>query len=84
MEEHRTQLAEAQGALQREVAVLKEAYGEQEATIRLQELINRATSTPDLMHLVTDYFRNWLKCDAVGIRLREGEYFSVLRDERVF
>ncbi len=75
VEEHTTQLAEAHRALQGEVVALEEAHAEQEATIRLQELINRATSTRELMHLVTDYFRNWLKCDAVGIRLREGEDF---------
>ncbi len=75
MEEHTTKLAEANRALQGEVAALEEAHAEQEGTIRLQELINRATSTRELMHLVTDYFRNWLKCDAVGIRLREGEDF---------
>lgn len=73
MDESTTELIVAQESQQAEISALEEACAEQEATIGLQEVIIRATSPQELMQLATDFFLGWLKCDAVGIRLRDGE-----------
>jgi len=45
------------------------------ATIELLRIINATTTTRGLISGVTSFLKNWLGCDAIGIRLSEGEDF---------
>ena len=51
------------------------AHEEREITIKLLSLINSKNQIHDLMKLVTGLLRDWSGCEAVGIRLRDGEDF---------
>ena len=48
---------------------------EQEATIKLLGLINATNHLHGLIKAVTVYLRDWSGCEAVGVRLRDGEDF---------
>ena len=51
------------------------AQEEREITIKLLSLINSMNQIHDLMKLVTSLLRDWSGCEAVGIRLQDGEDF---------
>jgi len=53
----------------------KLAKEEREITIKLLSLINSRNQVHDLMKLVTAILRDWSGCEAVGIRLQDGEDF---------
>ena len=53
----------------------KTAQEEREITIKLLSLINSRNQIHDLMKLVTGLLKDWSGCEAVGIRLQEGEDF---------
>jgi two-component system, cell cycle sensor histidine kinase and response regulator CckA len=48
---------------------------EREAMIELLNITNKSKTKRELIHLTTTFIKNWLKCDAVGIRLKEGDDF---------
>jgi PAS domain S-box-containing protein len=56
-----------------DVTARKLSDNEREATIRLLSLLNAKNSTHDLMNSVTVFLKNWSGCEAIGIRLRDGE-----------
>jgi PAS domain S-box-containing protein len=51
------------------------AEGKWEITVRLFEAINASNDLHDLMKAVTGLLRDWIDCEAIGIRLRDGEDF---------
>ncbi|MHC4887188.1 MAG: transporter substrate-binding domain-containing protein, partial [Planctomycetota bacterium] len=53
----------------------KQAEDEREFTIRILGLIGRPNSLRELMQSCTSIMREWSKCQAVGIRLAQGEDF---------
>ena len=53
----------------------KRAEGEREITIKFLELINEETDTADLVRAAATFFQEQSGCQAVGIRLREGDDF---------
>ena len=53
----------------------KIAQDEREITIKLLSLINSKNHIHDLMKLVTSLLKDWSGCEAVGIRLQNGEDF---------
>ncbi|MBN1392617.1 MAG: PAS domain S-box protein, partial [Sedimentisphaerales bacterium] len=53
----------------------KEAQQEREITIKLLSLINSSNRMQELMKLVTVFLRDWSGCEAVGIRLQDGDDF---------
>ncbi|MBF0559454.1 MAG: PAS domain S-box protein [Nitrospirae bacterium] len=48
---------------------------EREITIRLMHLLNSRNNLHELMHSVIDLLKDWTGCEAIGIRLRDGEDF---------
>jgi PAS domain S-box-containing protein len=46
---------------------------ETEITVQFLRLVNESTGTRDLIRAVTTFFQQQSGCDAVGVRLREGE-----------
>ena len=48
---------------------------EREATLELLRLLNQPSLTHELIALVARFLQDWTGCEAVGIRLREGEDF---------
>ena len=67
-------------AEQRQVAIvfndisgIKRAEEEREATIEFLGLVNLSQGTKDLIHKATIFFQERSGCEAVGIRLREGD-----------
>ncbi|HBF34848.1 TPA: hypothetical protein DDW35_09830, partial [Candidatus Sumerlaeota bacterium] len=57
----------------RDITHRKRAEFERETAIEFLRLVNESTSTPDLIHRAVEFFQKCSGCDAVGIRLREGE-----------
>jgi PAS domain S-box-containing protein len=51
----------------------KKAEAEREVMIEFLKIANAATSTPDLVKASVDFFQKQSGCDAVGIRLKEGD-----------
>ena len=51
----------------------KKAEEERELMIKLLSLINSNNQMQELMRLVTVFLKDWSGCEAVGIRLRDGE-----------
>jgi PAS domain S-box-containing protein len=45
---------------------------EQKANLEILSMVNRIGSKEDFVHAVITYLKDWLKCDAVGIRLKDG------------
>ena len=48
---------------------------EQEITIELLHFLNAKNQKHELMELVTKFLKDWSGCEAIGIRLQEGEDF---------
>jgi PAS domain S-box-containing protein len=48
---------------------------ERETTLTLLRLLNDQADTPGLIRSLTGFLREWTGCDAVGVRLREGDDF---------
>ncbi len=57
----------------RDITQIKRAEGEREVTLCLLGLLNRANDTHELLAGVTLLMRDWSGCEAVGVRLEEGE-----------
>jgi PAS domain S-box-containing protein len=53
----------------------KRAEQEREVTVRLLDLLNGSSDIPELMEDVVLLLRDWFGCDAVGVRLRDGDDF---------
>jgi len=53
----------------------KAAEQERETTIELFRIIHSSRSVRELTKRLTAFLKGWLNCDAVGIRLREGDDF---------
>ena len=53
----------------------KRAENERETTIKLLRLLNAKNDLHELMRAVILFIHDWSGCEAVGIRLREGEDF---------
>jgi PAS domain S-box-containing protein len=51
----------------------KRAEQEREVTIEFLRLVNRSTGTQEILHAVTTFFQEQSGCEAVGIRVREGD-----------
>ncbi|MDW7733627.1 MAG: PAS domain S-box protein, partial [Methanolobus sp.] len=51
----------------------KLAENEREITIRLLDLLNVSNDLPELISSVTELLQNWSGCEAVGIRLKDGD-----------
>lgn len=74
--------------LRRELAAAREAIAEsvgpsaevryrheREASLTLLRLLNDRNNTHELIRSLTDYLQQWTGCEAVGVRLREGDDF---------
>lgn len=48
---------------------------ERETTLTLLRMLNNPTSTDELLDRITGWLREWTGCEAVGVRLRQGEDF---------
>ncbi len=59
------------GVLQ-DVTERKRIEKERKINIELLKIINAATSKQNLIESVVIYLKQWLNCDAIGIRLKEG------------
>ena len=59
----------------RDITERKRAEAEREVTVRLLSLINGQNDLHGLMQAATTLLRDWSGCEAVGIRLREGDDF---------
>ncbi len=59
----------------RDVAQRRHLEEEREITIRLLRIINARNDLRGVMHEATSLLRGWFECEAVGIRLREGDDF---------
>ncbi len=59
----------------RDITSRKRDEAEREITIRLLGLLNQASDLHELMREVTTLMHAWSGCEAVGIRLREGDDF---------
>jgi PAS domain S-box-containing protein len=57
----------------RDISEQKRAQREREATIAFLRLVNEATETRDLVQAAATFFQRQSGCEAVGIRLHEGE-----------
>jgi len=52
---------------------------EQETTLRLLRLLNDPSNTPEMVRNLTVFLREWSGCEAVGVRLREGQDYPYLK-----
>ncbi|MBI5685036.1 MAG: PAS domain S-box protein [Verrucomicrobia bacterium] len=59
----------------RDITERKRTEEEREITVRLLSLFNASNSTHELMREVAALLQKWFGCDAVGIRLRDGDNF---------
>ncbi len=59
----------------RDITERKKAEEEREATIGLLHLLNTTNHIHELMKLVTTFLKDWSDCEAVGIRLQDGDDF---------
>ncbi len=66
----------------RQVAILfnditkrRQVDEERGVTVRLLQLLHERNDLHDLMQAITALLRNWIGCEAIGIRLRSGEDF---------
>ncbi len=57
----------------RDITAEKRAARETEATVRLLEILNARTSLREMMQGLLGFMRDLSGCDAVGIRLRDGD-----------
>ncbi|MBX7258464.1 MAG: PAS domain S-box protein [Candidatus Hydrogenedentes bacterium] len=59
----------------RDVSTELQHRRERESNLRLLQLVNENTETTDLIRAVTGHLQEWMECEAVGIRLQQGEDF---------
>ncbi len=59
----------------KDISNRKEIEEEQKASIELLRLISQAKSQSEMMHNVVIFLKGWLNCDAVGIRVKQGDDF---------
>jgi PAS domain S-box-containing protein len=59
----------------RDITHRKQAEEEREATIRLLSMLNSENGFHDMIKLISMFLHDWSGCEAVGIRLREGNDF---------
>lgn len=57
----------------RDISERKQAEGEREITVELLRLANQSNGLRDLVRAAVAFFRQQSGCEAVGVRLREGE-----------
>jgi len=62
-------------ASSRDITERKQLEEERRATIELLRICNAASDKRELMKMLTGFLRGLTGCDAVGVRLREGEDF---------
>jgi PAS domain S-box-containing protein len=62
----------------RDFSAARRAEEERKATIDLLSLINSSADTGDLARTLAVYLRSWSGCEAVGIRLRDGDDFPYI------
>ncbi len=67
------QVAERTRLLTAEITERKRAEQEREVTIAFLRLVNETAGTAELIHNTLTFFKRHSGCDAVGIRLREGD-----------
>jgi PAS domain S-box-containing protein len=58
-----------------DITAIKLIEEEQQTNIELLRIINASTSKEDLIESTVVFLKQWLKCDAVGIRLKDGDDF---------
>ena len=79
MEMQNEELQRAQAAAiessRREVAAAAGNRRKQETTLDLLRLLNDPNNTRELIRSLTEYLQQWSGCEAVGIRLRDGNDF---------
>jgi|GEM_PF-276476 len=59
----------------RDITELKEAESERKIVLELLSRLNQNNSLHQLLEQITELLRQWSGCDAVGIRLQEGDDF---------
>lgn len=59
--------------ISRDITEKKAADQERDATINLLKIISSSDNLQDLMKTIIIYLKNWSGCEAVGIRLRDGD-----------
>jgi PAS domain S-box-containing protein len=57
----------------RDITEQRRAQQERETTIAFLRMVNNSTGTPELVQAATSFFQKQSGCEAVGIRLHEGE-----------
>ncbi len=57
----------------RDITERKIAESEKEITVNLLNLLNTSNEKDELIHSVSDILYKWSDCEAVGIRLKEGD-----------
>ena len=58
-----------------DITVLKQAREKQKTTVEILGLCNKAGSTRELMQSLMHYFQKITDCEAIGVRLRDGDDF---------
>ena len=77
------------GAILGVVLVFRDVTGElrnrreHETTLQLLRLLNEQNLTHELIQNITGLLQAWTGCEAVGVRLKEGDDFPVFRDARI-
>ncbi len=59
----------------RDVTTEQQHHRQRDHTVELLRLLNARNSTQELLREVTAFLQQWTRCEAVGVRLREGEDF---------
>ncbi len=59
----------------RDVTAVVRYEHERETTLNLLRLLNDSNNTHELIRSLTGFLKEWTGCDAVGVRLREGDDF---------
>jgi PAS domain S-box-containing protein len=59
----------------RDVTEERKVQFEREISLALMRLLNERNNTHELIRLLTRFFQDWTGCEAVGVRLREGDDF---------
>ena len=59
----------------RDITAEARYHHERETTLKLLRLLNDPNNTHELVRSLTGFFQQWTGCEAVGIRLRDGDDF---------
>ena len=59
----------------RDITAEARYHHERETTLNLLRLLNDPNNTHELVRSLTGFFQQWMGCEAVGIRLRDGDDF---------